>query len=120
VVAKQELAVTIADVSPLKVPLLLEHAPALQLEDPMLVQPLVQELALLGRPTQVLEHTAHLLSTTYVLLEQPLVEDAMYQVAAVLDHIQVVLQEQLVLILQVTLALVVAHKVAEYAAAHLL
>jgi hypothetical protein len=98
----------------------MEHAPALQLEEPMLGQPLVQELALLGKPTQVLEHIAHLLSTTYVLLEQPLVEDAMYQAAAVLDHIQVALQEQLVRILQATLALVEVHKVVAYVAAHLL
>jgi hypothetical protein len=66
----------------------------------------VQEPALLGKPIQVLEITAHMLFTTYVLLEQLLVEDAMYQAAAVLDPIQEALQEQIVRILQGTLALV--------------
>jgi hypothetical protein len=63
----------------------------------------------LGKATQVLEHTAPLPFTMYVLLEQLLAEDVMYPAAAVLGPIQEALQEQIVRILQNTLALKVAH-----------
>jgi hypothetical protein len=107
-VAREVLVVPIKDVKTL----LLQ--PSLVLVQPVQVamyqQLLVVELRhvlQLDRHIQVLEHIAHLLFTTCVHQEQLLVEDATYQVADVLDHTLVALQEHLVRTLADTLALVV-------------
>lgn len=76
-----------------------------------MVQLLVAELKhvlQLDNRTPVLEPTAHLLSTMYVLLERPLEEDAMYQAAVVRAHTQEAQQDLPVHTLQAILALVVA------------